>query len=270
MSLYAHARHRAVLAVLAVVAVLAATLFVVGSPATAPASAHTGHKRPTVKVLTANLYVGNRNLAGARATIRRVNPVVAGLQEGHGNRRFRVPGYRKLTGTGLRTANPVLVRRGVPVESWRIVKVSDRTGPKMVNAPRFATIVDFRWHQKRWTLINTHLPVVSRRHQPNVRTQRVAREYAAGLARVLRIADDKRAEGRRVIVVGDLNDRPRNDRRSWRWEPSRALPREGFLFRRVGVDYVATHQKRRSFAHRRVIRHGTGSDHPWLATKVRY
>ena len=236
----------------------------------APADA-AGGRDNRVRVLSANLYVKNPRPAHAARVIRHNGPHVAGLQEAHGHPDFRVRRYRKIAGPSKwAAANPVLIRRraGIRVEGTEFHQLTPQIGPRSRDAARWATVVDFRLHGASWTILNTHLPVVSRSRTPDPARSVTARAYADGFDRLMTLAQGKAAEGRRIIITGDLNDRPRPGIAPWAWLPADALPRHGYRVRRHGVDYIAVRGAR--FRARWTIdRRRTGSDHLWLSTVIR-
>ncbi|MEJ7795544.1 MAG: endonuclease/exonuclease/phosphatase family protein [Nocardioides sp.] len=210
------------------------------------------HRPTRVRALTANIYRGNKRLDAARATIRKSGAHVVGTQETPRNG-FHVDGYTTFQKRDEPYSDGVaiLLDSDLEVDGHGFHRLTERCGPRPgFDAPRWAVVVDFRIGDQKVTAINCHFPV------PDTRAAVAA--YQVYLAGVLAIAAAKRAAGRRVILLGDLNSVAR---------VVPALRRAGFGWVRNHVDYIAALGLK--LGRRTVIRkRRTGSDHNWVATTL--
>lgn len=220
-----------------------------------------------IRLLSANLYQGNPTPQKAAAKIKQLRPDVVGTQEMQaGMARFDVAGYRKFQaddewGRGV----GVFLREELEYDGHGFHQLSDRIGRRPgYDAPRWSTHVDFRKGGERLTVIDVHFPVVPRKTKPSTNTK-VGRAFIQCFTATLALAEAKEKAGRKVAIIGDLNDRPHDGIPLWEWHPTKVLPAQGYSYVRQGVDYLAsTHGE---FANTRsVLMKNTGSDHDWLAS----
>lgn len=196
-----------------------------------------------IRVLVANVYVGNRRVRDDLELFQEIGPDVVGVSEGHRLPRTLPYGFRRWqTGKGGKWSRevPVLVRRSkaIDVQAQRYVKGAEgvrdyaRKGHRWtrVGKPRWITVVRLEKDGRPVSIINTHMhaAIVGKKGQPLLGSRRV-RQYRTHMKRLLQVVREERAAGFEPIVTGDLNYPPRGDR--WRWAPDVAL-------KRVGLEYV--------------------------------
>lgn len=205
-----------------------------------------------MKLLSANIYAGNRHRQRARDTIKREDPLVVFTQETP--RGFQVAGFDAFQGPRRKYGdrNAVLLRHGdYDYNRSGFHQITPRIGPRPgYDAPRWVGLVDYTHDGRPMTAMTGHAPVPN--HRRAVTANRVYIEQMIDMALA------KQKAGRAVVLGADLNGVSL---------PTRLLREAGFQVVRNGVDFIAALDVNLEDGPPRTIgRDATGSDHLWLVT----
>ena len=231
----------------------------------------------TFSVVTANLWRENPQIERDLATLVRNGAEVNALNEAwpwaDEIEAAARAGYQTIATRARKPvrSNAMLVRGDVQVLDWRAEVLSRAVGR---SPERSWTEADLRIGGFDVTVLNTHANAGVQAGPAKPRELPRVREYIAGSKRITTRAAALRAQGKRVIVLGDLNWAWSPRVVQWRHSPKAAFGRIGFvsqydydqLDRPKGdlrpIEYVLFHPADFAYKGQRFVT-PEKSDHPW-------
>jgi endonuclease/exonuclease/phosphatase family metal-dependent hydrolase len=237
---------------------------------------------PLVKVLTANVYVGNQSDQKCANRIKDLQPHVAMLQEAQntlGVLEDTLPGYRFHYGKQSDAA------RGIPVLAQESMDSSSGYGNlfgcpevegKQCGKARWMTyqVTRLPGSSDRRAVIGTHFNCSVQNDDGTPKQSRLLDNYIRHSETLQALIAAFQEIGWSPIVAGDFNYRLKGKvdtpDEAPAWSPYGIARTYGLRYEAQGIDGVMWHPKRYSMDKRQCIpKAETGSDHDWLMVYLR-
>lgn len=223
-----------------------------------------------IRVVTANVYVGNKEPAKELDLLLSLDPDVIGLQEAikWWGRLRKVSGYN-VYGNGANgpapAEVPILAKKNLKYRGDGIEKMSKKTG-RPAAPDRWTTWLLANTEVGKVAFVNTHMNAAVQAADGTIRLKSPnARQYVKHMRRLRRLIKHFQKSGYRVVVTGDWNYRPKGvvlQGATWLWSPFRVFKKLGLTYTHVGLDGVAF-DKGLKMLSRRVVK-PVASDHRFL------
>lgn len=237
----------------------------------------------SMRIVSANLYVGSKQKLKDARILDGLNAVAYGLQEAtYGTdevMRVMRDEYHLFAGSEAGKSGsevPILLRkRGVTYLGDGAYLVSNRVRPnnKGIAPDRYLTWVRYEFGGKKYVIINIHPnAAVQNKKTGKFLSKKIkrVREYIKSMKELEEEIKAQKADGFIPIVTGDLNFRDIKSAAFVRWSPTAVFKRNGMEFQAVGLDYVAWDSRRLTKKRLKVIQSSqTGSDHPWIVVDLK-